>query len=419
MTAAVQAESRGGAACSRLLAASRLLVLILPQLLVVSATAADSAITLVALMFLMYSWLADDWSWMVRPAVWMRWALALWLWMLIISLFAYDIDHSYLMSLAWIRFVIFCAALEHLLLDQVWLRRLWCSAAMTAVFVALDGLWQYKFGADFFGYERHSADRLSGMFQRPKIGSYLMMMFMPVVVGMYIYFAPERSRHSRLIRIVIGVVIMVLMGTIFVSGERMPFLLALAGCLLLLVLSSGLRRRDVLIAGVCMLVSGSFFVNPVSLNRQLSTVTDIKQVAETAYAKAWSRAFDLGMDAPWLGQGVDAFRFACNDPAVGHADKITTCFKHPHHVYLEWFESTGIIGLIGFIGFAVAILRIFLRAHGSGQLSMMNYGPLASVLLVLWPIATAGSFYGSWRACLFWLMLGWGLAAVRGVQGRI
>src|SRR3569623_2027231 len=71
---------------SGLLLTARILVLMLPLCLLGGRVAGEAALSLIALLFVARSVLARDWAW--TRTVWFKVGVGLWLWMLVVSVFA-------------------------------------------------------------------------------------------------------------------------------------------------------------------------------------------------------------------------------------------------------------------------------------------------------------------------------------------
>src|SRR3569832_1563571 len=101
------------------------------------------------------------------------------------------------------------------------------------------------------------------------------------------------------------------------------------------------------------------------------------------------------------------FREACDDPVIGlpAAEAPLRCTTHPHNLYLEWLAEAGVPGLLGFLALIAAWSRRLWRASRIEPLD-------------LWPIGPSASFFSNWFGGIFWLCMGWALAAARLAEQR-
>ena len=393
---------------------ARVLTVAIPLLLVTGRAAADAAILLIALLFIVRSIVTRDGSWL--RATWVRLGFALWLWMLLISIFAFDVRLSYMQAVPWLRFLLFAVALEVWVLNAVWIRRLVISATGMLIFVAVDAWWQYFTGFDFFQHPRPGATRLTGPFDDLRVGIYLVKLMFPAFLGFAAWHIGKKVGLG--FKLFLGISVLVVIGAVFVSGERTAFLLLMFGLFLAAVLQKGALRAAV----VGVLILGAVGIGVVSmadramLERQsTSVVTTLSTFRDSPYGELWRSALLLGSERPWTGVGMKNFRVACKDPHIGlPADVMGRCGTHPHNLYLEWFAESGVPGLILFLLMLAALAKHLWQGWQMEYSRVWMVGPVIAVIIQLWPIATTASFFSNWSGALMWLAIGWALAAARG-----
>ena len=395
----------------KMLTVARVLVVIIPICLIGGRVAADFALSLTAILFLVRSALAKDWRW--AGSTWFRVGAALWLWMLFITPFAFDPRLSFSQAAPWIRFLIFAAALEAWVLNEVWVRRLLWVASGAVVFVAADTWLQYLSGSDLFGHPRPGADRLSGPFNGLRPGIFTTKMMFPVVLGALVWRAWEQAWAKGLMI----ALVLLCVGAVFVSGERMALLLALAGLGFAALLGRGMLRK--LLAGSLGLAALGFTVlalyDPHMLVRHVTeTVDTAESLHDSPYGEIWRSALHLTAQRPLLGVGMKNFRVACADPAVALPENVANrCATHTHNLYLEFLTEAGVPGFLGFVLLVAVWGRHLWRAWRIEPRNLWLLGPLVAVAVHLWPFGPSASFFSNWFGSIFWLSLGWALAAVR------
>src|SRR3569623_951031 len=99
---------------------------------------------------------------------------------------------SFSQAAPWLRFLIFAAALEAWVLDELWMRRLLWSVTGVVTFVAADVWLQYATGTDLFGHPRPNDELLSGPFDGPRAWSFIAKLMFPVVLGAFLWQAWQR-----------------------------------------------------------------------------------------------------------------------------------------------------------------------------------------------------------------------------------
>lgn len=396
---------------STLLTVARWLVLILPLCMVGGRVAVDAALSLTAILFLVHSACARDWSWTRRT--WFRLAVVLWLWMLLISLFAFEPRQSFSQALPWIRFLIFAAALEHWVLDEAWMRRLAWSMTAAVAFVAGDTWLQYLTGVDLFQKPRPDIYRLTGPFDDKMPGIFIAKMMFPVVLGALAWQAWQRNWAKGVFILMVTFFV----GAVYVSGERMALLYAVAGLFLAAILQKGVLRVYLaggliaaLLVGVVLSRTNSDLVN----RHATQTVETIEDVSDSPYGQIWHSALHLAAERPLHGVGMKNFRIACHDPQLGlPKDVKMRCATHPHNIYLEFLVESGVPGLLLFIALVASWARRLLQGWREDPNNVWLLGPALALFVFLFPISTGSSFFSNWFGGIFWLCLGWALAAVR------
>lgn len=411
------ASAEGGVE-RRLAIAARTLVVLLPVCYLAGRVPTDVALSLVALLFIGRSALTRDWAW--TRSGWLRIGMALWLWMMIDSAFALDTSLSYQQSLFWWRFLVFAAALEWWVMDESCMRRVLIVATIVLVAVAVDTWAQYITGTDLLGHPPANAFRLTGPFDDPRVGSWIMRLMFPVVLGGFTWHLWKRNAHAA--GILLSILVMTLGGAIVISGERMTMGLTVLGLGLAAVLHKG-HIRGVILYGLGLLLAGGLILavtNQEIVDRYVNQTSEtMETLPSSPYGQIWRNALHMISKRPITGVGMKNFRVACDNPDLGLPAKDEyRCATHPHNLYLEWAVGSGLIGLALFIALVAAWARRITPPAWKGTAGPWLYGPAIGVFLILWPLGPTGSFFSNWYGGAFYLSLGWALAAVRLSQQR-
>ena len=139
----------------------------------------DISITLICILFLIYSFLHKDFKWLKEK--WVKAGLAFWISLLFISIFALNIYDSFKDALIFIRYIIFAIAISHWLIkDKIILEFFLKILTLTIIFVVFDCLLQFinynsleGYGKDIFGFTSTHYGRLSGPFNDDVPGSHI------------------------------------------------------------------------------------------------------------------------------------------------------------------------------------------------------------------------------------------------------
>ncbi len=338
--------------------------------------------------------------------------LAIWLYLILASAFAQDVAGAYSRALPFGRFVLFGAALQHwLLVDPRTRRALLIVLGAAIAFVLLDCLLQYATGRDILG--RGIEDkRLTGPFDDKVPGSFIVKTCFPVL-GLAFALAAAWSRSRRIA--LAGGLILVLALTVALTGERIALVMLGIGLVPFILLVHELRLPLLLAGGAALaLTVGAVVLSPDLKTRLIhDTGYDLHDFWDRRYGELFLRSVRIWRSEPVIGIGLRNFRHRCANQHFKPLGPVEDrCYTHPHQIYLEWLVETGAIGLLGFL----ALLCLWGRdlTLGLRTLAPEDYpiavGTLAALLVFLWPLRSSMSFFSSWNAILFWLMLGLALA---------
>ena len=247
------------------------------------------------------------------------------------------------------------------------------------------------------------------------------------------------------------------MVAILLSGNKMPLILFLFGCVLIFFLIKDLRFA--LSLGLLIFLSAFFllvnydnyentnyykasyksFTNDINIikfikaNKKDDSIkkdTDEKKLNEyqnglpeeiillkhSGYNRIFYTAIKMWKDQPLFGFGFKSFRIKCWDMLEKDNEerKITkkpqfiACANHPHNYYLELLSEAGIIGTSLMIIFFLILLKSsydYLKKYYRQKDVEMNLLIPVIILffLEIWPLKSTGSFFTTWGATFFWL----------------
>lgn len=391
--------------------AARLLLFALPVLFVIGRSAADIALILIGLLFLLESLRTQGWGWLRTP--WVTLALGLWLYLILISPLSNDPGAALDRALPFVRFIVFAAALQHwLLIDPAVQRRFLQVLGAVVAFVVLDSLFQFATGFDVFGHP-YADLRLTGPFGDNVPGTFLAKTSLPVL-GMVLAWGLARGTGGA--RWLVALLAGVLAVTIALTGERMALLTFCLGLAFAALFTSGMRTF--LLAGglVAVLAIGGGLTLNGDLRARLvdATVADLDGFWGGRYGHIFVRSFRLWQAEPVFGVGLKQFRDRCENPDFRfHGPIEKRCFSHPHNIWLEWLVEAGGIAFLAFLGLIGLWIRELATPFTRWAAPPLAASASAAVLVFLWPLQSTMSFFTNWNAILFWLTLGLALAACR------
>ena len=401
-----------------LLRLAALCTMLIPPMILFAISAADVLLSLAGLLFLAESLRKRDFTW--GREGWFRLAMLLWLYMILRLLALEHPFESWTNVVFWGRYPLFVAAARHWLLKPEWAqKRLWNSLAASIAFLMFDALLQYFHNTDLLGHpmlEGTTYIRLTGPFVDPKLGIVLVWLTFPVVCALL---QGTRLRQAA------GIAALILFVLVeWLSGERTALLMTLFGLGWMLVLLPISRKLLALgLMGFAALAALLSLQMPKLVERQLySTVETISHFGDTVYGNLWKTALRMIGDHPLFGVGPKQFRRACTLYTVPTGNHLTdvdcVVHMHPHNFYLEWAAQYGFVGLALFIALLFLCGKYVRCAFAHERGNLVFTGLLIALMVKLWPLTTTTSFYPTWSALPFWLMLGWMLALCRNAEQR-
>jgi O-antigen ligase len=397
-------------------AASWLVILTLPLMLLGPAPL-EVALALVGVMFLAHSILTRDGAWLRES--WVQLLLLLWAFITVRSVFTDDPAGAFTRSVLWIRCILYVAALRFwILTSQRTQMRLWTAVLITGAFLIADTLLQYARGVDLFGHAEmisESVVRLTGPFSKPRVGITLTWMILPALTVL-LAAGIRRPRGWAGVGLTIAAIT-----AVFLSGERMGFLLLMMGVGLTFLLVKQSRGLLVVAAcGVTILLIALASHNPALKERQVGQSSrTISGFWHSTYGQLWFSSLQMASVHPLFGVGAKQFRDECIKPAYGAVTEKSLdlrCKLHPHNIYMEWLAEAGFIGF----GLFIAVLTHWLYACWQQRRHIITDPLLAGLFITLmirlWPISATTSQFAGWSAGIFWLLVGWLLARVHTVS---
>jgi O-Antigen ligase len=405
-------------------------VLVSPLLLLHAHGIAEAAFALASLCFLTRSAITRDWAWTRTPWLLIGWTW--WAWLIVCSLPIPAIGlgqggtASLIQALAFGRFLILVAAMEHAILRAPDARRwLYYVVTASAAYIAIHVLFQFVAGYNLYGEPRGPDGVLTGPFGKPRAGPPFARIVLPAIVPAA---AALLARPGTRNVILAGVALIGGVSVSLLIGQRMPFLLTILGLLVIGLLLPSLRW-GVMAAGLALavLLAASPVVAPLAYYRLVEKFSNqMEHFAASDYGELYARATEITVQNPITGLGAEGFRTGCPEPryfrpsfdgSVADGGGAKVCWHHPHNYYMEAAVTGGFPGLFLFSAIGVA----WLVALGRGlwrQPDPLRAALFAAAAIQLWPIASSTGYtsmpVGGWS----FLLLGWGLAEARWPNGQ-
>ncbi len=399
-----------------------LLAGVLPALLLFKRGLAETTLGLFVLAGLAFAWRWREAAWLRQP--WLYAALALSGVLLLLAPFSIDPGESAQAALISWRWPVFAALLAWFFLARPQRLRIFEMGVMVVLaFVVLDGFWQYLTGTDVFGIPRHSANRLTGPFNDPLIGTFTDRLWF---IALALLWFVMLRRHAALA--VLGLLGVSSLGALFIflTGERAAFLVFVLGTAVV-VLGVFLRlprwRWPLVGAALAMtiMVTALAATQPKMVDRTVhSTVDAIVHLDKNVYGLNLITGWEQFRENPLTGVGARQFQAYCQAQmpealAAYRELGVPECVIHPHNLYMGMLAEGGVIGFVLFVLMLGLLFRAFFQQErASGEPQELRAFFASSLLLVtFWPVQPSMEYFNGWTAAVVWMGVGWGLARSR------
>ena len=337
--------------------------------------------------------------------------LLFFIWINLSALFSVDVLFSLKSSLPYLRFLIFIIITNHLFhsIKQQNSKNYIYIVIILISFIILDGFKQFFTGTNFFGFEKPSDLRLSGIFDDKMIlGSYLSKIY-PLVLFFSFFYNLFKIRSYLFLFSLFSILIFCL---IILSGERASsFHFILFNFILIICLNAKLKKYIYLSFFVTLpfLILLIFHFKPNIQHRMITTVIDSfseKKLFSRYHHEHYNSAYKIFLDHKILGTGPNTFRIVCDKPEYRTSKRnleksIFNCSTHPHNTYLQLLSETGFVGFL-FIFFIflqscfVILKHIYLKFFEKNFLKNHEIVVHAAILFYLFPFSSNGNFFNNW-----------------------
>ncbi len=392
------------------------LIFLLPLALISGPALPDIILSIIALYFLILSFVKKLWSYYKNKFVYFFLIFSVFI--ILRAIFS-DFPYSSLLnegSVFYFRYLFFILGVWYLIDKNKYLSKcLLAILILCLVVTSINGLKQYFFHIDFFGNERFSEDRLSGFFfGEPIIGRYISSLSIFTFALIYREFKNNKTKI-----LFSSVMIFVSLVMVFMTGERAPLFNILLFVVLVFIFYK--NYRFFFISGFCLsclILFITVLFNPSAKERIIDLtyvqMTDTK-IPLLPYSEIHERhyitAIRMFIDKPLIGVGTNLFRNMCNNHKYHY--KQLSCSTHPHNIYIQLLAETGILGFL-FLFIYLIYLSSLIFKHFLVNLTKLpqNEYSFEVTLFVFiqfifwWPFIPHMSLYNNWNNIFVMLPLG-------------
>ncbi|MDC1079934.1 O-antigen ligase family protein [Candidatus Pelagibacter sp.] len=327
-------------------------------------------------------------------------------WVLVVF-YLYVVVRS-LFTLEWIsiksaiflfRYIIFIFAFHYLYINKVLnLSHLYSILIFLMAILFIDGSYQYVFKSNIFGYDLFHPDRVSSFFGDELImGSYTFRVLL-LIIPLSLFLNKNNVHHKNFLKL--GLIILILVFLLILSGERTPFFLSLLYILsLIVILPQGFLNKLKLF--LIFIISIIFIFNyNITFSKRLidMSIKNFKNVRHDNNQKNflsfsqmhddhYSSGVEMFKDNILFGQGLKMFRIKCNEKKF-NVGKFS-CSTHPHNIIIQFIAELGIVGILFLIYFYFKLFSKLKTVKNNPLLTSTTF----LVFLILFPFLPFGNFF--------------------------
>ena len=321
------------------------------------------------------------------------------------SFFSIDFLGSIKGVLSLVKFILFCFFIATLNITKK--NRIFIFELISYVlfFVCIDTFIQLIFGKDIFGFEIHQFGRLGGPFNDELIvGAFLTFISIPIV---YLFLDIYQSKDN-VSKIYYFLFIIIIYFTVFISGERMNFIILNTAYLIIFLRNFNYKKISLIFTFILISIILILNLNNDLNSKYKSFFEDLSNFNKSNHGKLLISSLEIWKNNKLLGVGLKNYRIHCKNIAENQPSKKIICSTHPHNLYFELLVEVGIIGIVLFIIFEFfLIIKIFNGYSNSTHFNKsIIYGASLVVFFYFWPLRSNGSFFSTFNGSLFWFNLG-------------
>ena len=372
-----------------------------PFILLIERSPADLWLSVLALGFVVRSFLTKNWEWL--SCFWVKASFIFWAWCIfagaVSSLPAYSVTEAFI----WIRFPLFAMAtvfwlakdkrLVHAMLFSTFLGLLIMCGILTAEILI----------------EGQKGGRLMWPYGDLVPGNYVAKVGLPVFVIMVSLAVSANGRIAA----VSGFIALFTMMISIMTGERINFIIrAFSGMLAALLWRPKWRRYLALVAIEALAVILLFQASPDVGNRFVNKFIEQLPIhSQSVYYKTMMPGVMAFEQSPITGIGTGNFRLMC-DKITQNATNLE-CHPHPHNYYIQLAAETGIIGLVLGIIFMFSIIWACLKPSLKSRENIIIATAWVIPFAIFWPITSSADFFGQWHNIFIWSAIALALVSSR------
>lgn len=300
------------------------------------------------------------------------------------------------------RYVIFIFAFYYFYMNKVLnLRYLYLILISLLVILFIDGLYQYVFKSNIFGYDLIHPNRVSSFFGDELIlGSYTFRVLL-LIIPLSLFFNLNKFNFKNNLKFIFCIT--TLISLLILSGERTAFFLSFMYILtLMLILPKGFLNKlkicSLFIITIIFIFNFNdnfskrminvtmYNINSFVLNYDHGTKKNILSLSRM-HDDHYASGFEMFKDNILFGQGPKMFRIKCKENRFNVAK--WSCSSHPHNIIIQFLAELGLVGTLFLIYFYLSLFLNIKKAKNKPLIILTTF----LVFLIFFPLLPFGNFF--------------------------
>jgi len=325
-------------------------------------------------------------------------------------------------SILFFRYFLFLLVIYYLSYNNIInFKYFFISAAIVTLIVAVDVIFQYTFGYNFFGFKSYIHHNTSFFTDELIAGGYIQnFSFFSLF-----YLTYSIKNYNKFLNVALTTTTVCVLGAaILFSGNRMPVVLFLLGLLLVYIFNEKLRNKILLSFFSLIIVLGIIISFDTHFNSSFKSFkqnvtgtvsdllirlkTDEKTIIQDEQKEFLTETFELAGHRKiistaietWklhkiFGNGIKSFKVDCQKIII--QQKRGICSNHPHNYFMEILTDLGVVGFINVL--IMACLFVFFLFRNYKHFNKNRFGTffllaaVISLFLEVFPFKSTGSIF--------------------------
>ena len=397
---------------------AQLLIYLLPVSLVIGPLLAEMTIFLLIIFTIKKKLFKYE---LIKKDLFIIFTLVFYLYLNFININSSDYLLSFKSSLTYIRIPLYSFALYLLILNKfINLEKFYKFLGYLLCIISIDSIFQYFFGFNLIGIEKHHDTRISGFFGDELIlGSFIIKIF-PLFIALF--FIQKINKNLDFYFVILVSIFSFI--AILLSNERTAFFLYIIFILILFLYLIKIKKFKLVLSlfSLTIILFSIFFNFNKDYHYRVitSTYNNIFGMKDriifftSDHQSHYDTAFKMFKEKVVFGHGVKQFRVKCSQKKYFVSE--TSCSTHPHNFYIQMLAETGIIGFIFLSTFFLYIFFLMIKSFFLIQINSLNFKNYSvffflnlAIFLNIFPISPHGNFFNNWLSIIIYFPLGFWL----------